>query len=460
MPTAQLLASAPAATLLSRFSLTVGKKKNIPNSALSGQKGINVIEEASLAMGFPWHPAGPFDAGIDGRIEMRDARTGEPVNRLVGVQSKGWDTYTAEDDAGFEFLCEEADIRYWLSGSEPVLLVCSHPRTREAWFKCVTDWFADPARRASRRVYFDKHADRFDASRAVDLLALTDRDEPAHTRRLPAPPEDLVTNLLPILSHGKSVWSAPSAYSRYREASEHYESVGGARASDFILRDGKLHSLRNPATCALRHLCHIERAESKPSADWAESDDPRVRRYWVELLGRTLLQQVKYQLRWHPKRELFYFPAPDPLAAVSIEGPNGPRQVVKVERFFDKRRNQERLKYVRHHAFRPGFERVDDSWHLEIEPNYFFTGEDDRESYRAPEYLAGIKRLDRNLAVLGHLRMWEHFLIQPPSLLSPEPPLLTFGRLAQVRVERGIDDALWLGKRDRAEVSDQEQLAA
>ena len=31
-------------------------------------------------------------------------------------------------------------------------------------------------------------------------------------------------------------------------------------------------------------------------------------------MRRALLQQMKHQLRWHPKRFLFYFPAPDPNA--------------------------------------------------------------------------------------------------------------------------------------------------
>jgi hypothetical protein len=83
---------------------------------------------------------------------------------------------------------------------------------------------------------------------------------------------------------------------------------------------------------------------------------------------------------------------------------------------------------------------------LEIEPDYLFTYDGERESYRAEEYMAGIKRLDKNLAVVGHLRMWEYLLTRPPSLLHPEPGLLTFGDLRTVDVPVGIDDALWRGK--------------
>ncbi len=80
----------------------------------------------------------------------------------------------------------------------------------------------------------------------------------------------------------------------------------------------------------------------------------------------------------------------------------------------------------------------------------------------APTALAGIKRLDKNKAVIGQLRMWEHLLTRPPSLLDAEPPLLTFGELRTVRVAIGIDDRLWLGKETGARhaTPGQEELAA
>jgi hypothetical protein len=265
-------------------------------------------------------------------------------------------------------------------------------------------------------------------------------------RRPPAPAETLVSNLLPVLEHGGRVWRAPSDLFAYKQAHARYTEVGGRRASDYLLRDGQLFALRDPRTCPLAHLCKTDALDSFAAAEWADSEDPKLSRYWVELLGRTLLQQVKSQLQWHPKRELFYFAPPDPLADLSVEGPNGKRQVVKVEYYLDKRNNEQRVKYVRHHAFRPNFLRVDGVWHLEIEPDYLFTWDGERDNHRADEYLAGIKKLDKNLAVIGHLRMWEHLLTRPPSLLHPEPGLLTFGELRTVRVPVGIDDALWRGK--------------
>lgn len=437
-------------------------EKKSPDSELLAQQGVNLIEEEVLGMGFLWHPAGPFDHGIDGRLELRDVRSKTPLNRQIGVQSKARTRFTAESDEGFEFLCEEADVDYWTRSDVPVILVCSHPKERGAWFCCVTDWFADRQRRADRRVVFDKRHDRFDSSRAMDMFRLAERREPVLHRLEPPPPESQLTNLLPILQHGGEVWDAKARCSTVAEANEIYESAHGPRASDYLLRSGRLYSLRDPRSCSLEALVDADDVAGFSSSEWSDSDDPVDRRHWAELLRRTLLQQLKRDLWWHPERHLFYFACPEPLVEVSIEGPNGRRKVVKVKYFYDKRLREERLAYIRHHAFRPGFRRIDGRWYLEIESDYLFTSDGRRESRRAAEYLAGIKRLDRNLAVIGHLKMWAHLLTRPPSLLAAEPPLLTFGELVTVEVSPGIDDQLWQGKATPRimEITGQEELAA
>lgn len=133
---------------------------------------------------------------------------------------------------------------------------------------------------------------------------------------------------------------------------------------------------------------------------------------------------------------------------------------MKVEYYINKRDGGQRVAYVRHQAFRPGFEYVDGRWHLEVVPDYLFTFDGERESRRADEMLAGIKKREKNLAVLGHIRMWEHILTRPPSLLTDEPPLLLFGPLLTVEVPVGLDDALWRGKVSDDALVGQEELAA
>lgn len=55
--------------------------KLTPDSELPGQQAVNLIERVVLDMRFLLQPRGPFDPGIDGRIELRDARTKQPLAR-------------------------------------------------------------------------------------------------------------------------------------------------------------------------------------------------------------------------------------------------------------------------------------------------------------------------------------------------------------------------------------------
>jgi hypothetical protein len=50
-------------------------EKKSPDSELLAPQGVNLIEEEILGMRFLWHPAGPFDHGIDGRLELCDVRS-------------------------------------------------------------------------------------------------------------------------------------------------------------------------------------------------------------------------------------------------------------------------------------------------------------------------------------------------------------------------------------------------
>lgn len=103
-------------------------------------------------MGYLWHPTGGLEAGIDGMIELRDPTTGAVLNLVVQVQSKATDdTFEGETDSGFFFVCDERDLDYWMNGNAPVILVRSRPKTREAYWTSIKDYFADPAKRKSRK---------------------------------------------------------------------------------------------------------------------------------------------------------------------------------------------------------------------------------------------------------------------------------------------------------------------
>src|ERR1051326_1377731 len=114
--------------------------KKIHLNSVIGQQGINSIERIVLAMGFVWYPTGAMEAGIDGIIEIRDANSGEVTNSIIQVQSKATKgPFQAETADGFDYLCEEKDLEYWLCGNAPVILIRSRPDTNEAYWISIKD---------------------------------------------------------------------------------------------------------------------------------------------------------------------------------------------------------------------------------------------------------------------------------------------------------------------------------
>lgn len=193
--------------------------KKIDKSAHTGDGGIALIHMRVYEMGFVWHER-KTDAGIDGEIELRNPVTGEVANRTLFVQSKGKGErrFPGENDTTFHFLCSDADVGYWMSAPVPVLLVCSHPETGEAWWMHVQGWFADPAHRASGRIDFDKDTQRFDRSAAHRLLNLADPHGDAHVPVAEDRPETLTSNLLRISPQRSSITRRSTPRTRARSS--------------------------------------------------------------------------------------------------------------------------------------------------------------------------------------------------------------------------------------------------
>ncbi len=173
--------------------------KKFTESQHKGHAGIGLIHMLISEMGHEWHDR-VVDVGIDGSIELRDPSTGEMSNRHVMVQSKASDEkFSGETDDGFWYLCDEVDIEYWMKSKDnPVILICSHPNERKAWWAHVQPWFEVPANRASRRIDFNKATQAFDGDFTGKLFALVDPHGVAHTPAAEFKREKLYTNLLPV----------------------------------------------------------------------------------------------------------------------------------------------------------------------------------------------------------------------------------------------------------------------
>ena len=143
--------------------------KTITNAQIIGSQGESFVAERANAMGFMFTPYGRLEAGIDGVLEVRDPQSGTATGRLLAVQvkTKARGAYTAESEAGFEYLMDESDVTYWRDSNLPVVVLV-HLECRTAYWKSVSEGSGS----GRRRLRINKETDVFDETACDDLAAL------------------------------------------------------------------------------------------------------------------------------------------------------------------------------------------------------------------------------------------------------------------------------------------------
>lgn len=419
------------------------KRKKISDADITGQKGINLIEQRVLDMGFLWRPQG-LDAGIDGTIEIRDA-TGEVTNCLLQVQSKATaNPFDGETEAGFHYTCDPRDLDYWLRGNAPVVLVLSRPKTNEAYWISVKDYFRDLDRRATRRVTFDKAKDLFDLTAREALLRL---GVPADSGLYLAPPpvvERLTSNLLPVTGLPGAYFVAETEYRTPAELGAALREMEVRARPAWILKEKKIFSLYNLRGYPWNKICDQGSVEQLDTGEWFYADDPAEQRDFVRLLNRALRDDLaRLGIGFAPNEKHYYFWATDDLSDKKIryQGDSG-RVTATVFRGYHPKSEAERVSYYRHAAFRGYFVRFGNTWYLQIRPDYRFTS-NGRDLYAfAADRLTGKKRLDKNPTVHNQTKMWARFLAERD--LFRGNPMVELGELETFEIEGGINDAAWL----------------
>lgn len=423
--------------------------KKYTTQSQSGDAGMALIHQLVNAMGFVWHPR-QVDHGIDGEIELVDRRAQRPINRVIFAQSKSRERFPGEDDSSFHFVCDEADITYWSEGNVPVILICSHPTTGEAWWSPVSEMFKDPARLLNRRVDFDKQRDRLDersASRLLDLaVPLSD------SLYVPSAPrsERLTSNLLVVEQLPDTIWAAPSTASGNKEA---WEVLRRRRhfAGDWMVADRTVFSFRRPDQGPLS--CIVDgSAEAIDVAEWADAKCPGTVRDFVRLLKQTLAEDHHRVLRRHTKHHYLYFkPADDLTARRLLTGKSKSGRVVF--RAYPDADDPANAKHFRHHALDHQFVRLDGAWFLSLSPTYHFTTDGYRDLPWGSDLVDGMKRREKNGAVRALVDMWAVHFRGVHGLFDEHGPRsdLRFGALAMFDVERGIDEQTWLEERPDAD---------
>ncbi len=436
--------------------------KKLDERSIIGQKGINLIERIVLNIGWVWHPTGALETGIDGIIEIRDPMTGQTTNSIIQVQSKATEhPFQAETKHSFEYLCQEKDLNYWLWGNAPVILVRCRPNTNEAYWIPIKTYFSTPEKRASRKIYFDKKQNCFDADCKSALIAMAvPKDSGIYFSPLPKK-EVLYSNLLKV-SYPERLYFADTDFNDPKAVWDEMRS----HCKEIIIGAFVLHSKRMMSFCDLSahpwdKICKIETLKREESKNWADSDDPEKRRNFAELLNRSLRDMIvakKINLAFHKEKECFYF---RPTRNLRTRRFNYQSVVNKTSRdvfraYYSKHETR-RLLYYRHSAFEGRFIRTDEGWYLEITPTYLFTSDGRNLAMFHEDNLKGIKLEEANAAVLGQVIMWAAVLRPPEDLFRPRYPYLEFTELQKFDVDSGIHDKVWL---PQEEPEDQVELTS
>ena len=420
--------------------------KKIDRSAQIGDGGIALIHRRVNEMGYVWREKGK-DAGVDGEIEFRDPVTGEVTNRRLLVQSKASENiFPGETDRSFHYVCKDSDVDYWMNADLPVLLVCSHPSAGEAWWMHVQPWFFDPAHRASRRIEFDKATQQLDSDAAQRLLDLADPQGRPRTEMPLTRPETLESNLLPV-KLPPQVYSASCTAGEDWQVHEALREADGHRV-DWVLHDGRLYSFSDPNESSLRSLI-TRPIDATPTAACMQAE-PAAQRLVAWLLGNTLKQDTVDDLDWHRDGGYLYFRATVGLTTRKIVGGSGKLRIV----FQPKLNKKGTISYYMHHALRFRLICVADDWYCALVPDYHYTRDGQAESRYSASLRSGIKRIEKNAAVRGQIRMWAAYLRREEDLLELGNRVLEFGQLVTFETDRGIDEAAWSADPDAVAPSD------
>lgn len=411
-------------------------QKTVTPQTITGEAGLVLIQQRALEMGYLFHPR-RIDHGIDGHLDLVDARTMALLNLTILVQSKASENpFPSEDDHEFHYLCRPQDLNLWLAGNAPVLLIFSHPSAGEAWWVDVKAAFPTPQSRASRRIDVDKKTQRFDRDAAAALLDLGKPQGQGLYLRPPPKPEALQSNLLPIQGMPSTIYVAKSAAATYPEAGALLE---GARTRDvWILRDGNILSFRDLREPPLDVLT-ASPVELHRTEEWAQTIDSDLEWIFTDLLTRTI--QGSYpELRWDKDRKHMHFQASRDLSPRKISSGSGNRRRTVFTGHGDNGKGKPG--YYSHASLKLRMRRFGGRWYAQLEPDYCFTS-DGRSEHRNVDLLrAGIKRLDKHAAVKGWVRMWALFLQGADDLFSADLPI-KFGPLLSFDVDEGIDDLHW-----------------
>ena len=417
--------------------------KKIVKAARTGELGINLIQKIVLhELGCMWYPTGGTEAGIDGMIELLNADTDEATTQIISVQSKALSAFSGETEHSFEFVCKQRDLDYWIQGNAPVILVCSRPSTSEAFWVSIKDYFRDQKTRASKKVIFNKKIDRFDrhARAALEKLAIP-RDSGLYLGAMPLE-ETVFSDLLPVRSLPPLIYTAKTPFES-RKAIFAHAGPNSSLTGSWTVHGKAIYAFEDLNSRPWKTYCEEGTIEKHPTSLLADSEISATKNVFVELLNFTLKDQLYDQGLGYCNAG-YFFQKPD-VALGQRKATYNSRLKKATRVMFSAYPNQDgsAVSFYRHTAFKAQFYRFSGKWFLQVVPTYHFTSDGYRVSSLTSAALSGIKRLENNAAVYGHVLMWARILQQQTDW-NAKPRRIFFADPLRFQSLTGFEDEVWL----------------
>ncbi len=398
--------------------------KTVTDNQLHGELGETLVKAKIGRLGHVFEGRGRLETGIDGTIEFRDPQTGRMTGKMVAVQVKTTDKgkYTAESDSGFEYLMRANDVLYWRSSSLPVVLIVLRLSDETFYWKDVTASVTGE----ERRLVFDKTTDCLDTASLDRLAALSVKRGELGTYVPPMRTGELAHLNLMSITLPDEIYLAESPFASGRDAIAEFLKTDDRRF-DWVIRGRRFVSFRDPTGTGLEAIIDADTIEAVDTELIADSDDPDDELIMIELLRRTMVEQVSSDLAFDNKARTFYFRAPERYQSRVYEyrslRVNTSATVVQV---YPNKKRPDQVHSVRHHAFKPRFERIGDDWYLSISPTFVFTEDGFRPHRFSADMVAGKKRMDRNGSIRGQVFLFR-YLLSGSQVGSQSPTLDLFG---------------------------------
>jgi hypothetical protein len=260
---------------------------------------------------------------------------------------------------------------------------------------------------------------------------------------------------LRVESFGEYVYTACPNTNDGSKAHSKLMQIGRDFGQEWTLRKDCILSFHDLREMPWSEICDIGSIEKHSVENWAYSKRQENRREFVWLLNKSLREKVEKDLLWDEKKKIYYFKPNADLSSRKYSYHSLLKNTSRsVFQSYPNKKTGETA-YFRHSAFEGHFLEVSNEWFLEITPTYFFTRDGYRKDKFEKERLTGIKKLERNNAVLGQVVMWAAYLSQPQtSLLDKEYPFISFSKLEEFEINVGIDEESWLKSEDEENQED------